>query len=69
MQVSDTHDFIEMETLDERGSQSRGERVQTEHSRHNYFVGVCLLLAVVLLWTLSNFVTQVSTKLFPMILT
>jgi len=61
MQVSDTHDFtaaIEMETLNERG---RGERAKTERSRHDYFVGVCLLLVVVLLWTLSNFVTQVST--------
>ena len=29
-------------------------------SRRDYFVGILLLLAVVVLWTSSNFVTQVS---------
>ena len=70
MQVSNTHDFtvaIEMETLHERESHSRGEGDKTEHSRRDYFIGVCLLLVVVLLWTLSNFVTQVSMVKIPKI--
>jgi hypothetical protein len=46
---------LEMETLQEPAQQLQGDG-----KRRDYFIGVVLLLAVVLLWTIGNFVTQVS---------
>lgn len=31
-------------------------------SRQDYTIGICLLLAVVMLWTAGNFLTQVMTS-------
>ncbi|KAF9532033.1 vacuolar membrane protein [Crepidotus variabilis] len=53
---------IEMEILHGReSSQSRGKAAETQQrllERKDYLIGIGLLLIVVLLWTLSNFVTQ-----------
>jgi hypothetical protein len=49
---------IEMETLHEPHAPSTVSLLRSKHK--DYFVGIGLLFAVVLLWTISNFVTQVS---------
>ena len=51
-------DGIEMETLHEREQQPNTNGIRSKHK--DYFVGIGILFAVVLLWTISNFVTQAS---------
>ena len=47
-----------MSTAPEHGEE-RGSR-PPKLTTSNYAIGICLLLVVVLLWTASNFVTQVD---------
>ncbi|KAI6153492.1 hypothetical protein BKA82DRAFT_134095 [Pisolithus tinctorius] len=44
---------------DSNGTRSRSDsRTLKDFATSNYIIGICLLLVVVILWTLSNFVTQ-----------
>lgn len=58
----DSDDPLEMETLHEPAQQSHSSEVNSKDlKRRDYFIGIGLLLTVVLLWTISNFVTQVQS--------
>lgn len=56
-------DSIEMDTLDTQNNLQVRDKATQHLDRKNYFIGIGLLLIVVLLWTLSNFVTQVRSSL------
>ena len=54
---------IEMDTLGTQVNLQIRDKATQHLNRKNYFIGIGLLLIVVLLWTLSNFVTQVRLLL------
>ncbi|KAI6005271.1 hypothetical protein F5J12DRAFT_133163 [Pisolithus orientalis] len=50
---------MSMVSDDSNGTRSRSDsRTLKDFATSNYIIGICLLLVVVILWTLSNFVTQ-----------
>lgn len=59
--------MINNETMDDTRSRSTVKSLTStmtpRRRSYDYFLGILLLLLVVLLWTFSNFVTQVSILL------
>ena len=53
---------LEMESLPTQPSATGKPPTGRKLARRDYTVGVCLLLLVVVLWTASNFVTEVCLE-------